>query len=242
MQRMWIPRIAGPARRLVGVAALVGLLLSGLVLTTGPRAAGAPELKTDEQKTLYALGIAISRNLVTFGLSEAELEIVKTGLTDGALQKEPKVDLQAYGPKIQELQQTRAAATAATEKKASQAFLAKAAAEAGATKTASGLVMVTIKAGTGPTPKPSDTVKVHYHGTLTDGTVFDSSVQRGQAATFQLSGIIPCWKEGLQLMKVGGKSRLVCPPELAYGDRGAPPRIKPGSTLVFEVELLEIAK
>ena len=239
---MWIPRIAGPARRLVGVAALVGLLLSGLVLTTGPRAAGAPELKTDEQKTLYALGIAISRNLVTFGLSEAELEIVKAGLTDGALQKEPKVDLQAYGPKIQELQQTRAAATAATEKKASQAFLAKAAAEAGATKTASGLVMVTIKAGTGPTPKPSDTVKVHYHGTLTDGTVFDSSVQRGQPATFQLNGIIPCWKEGLQLMKVGGKSRLVCPPELAYGDRGAPPRIKPGATLVFEVELLEIAK
>jgi len=102
--------------------------------------------------------------------------------------------------------------------------------------------MVTIKAGTGPTPKPSDTVKVHYHGTLTDGTVFDSSVQRGQPATFQLSGIIPCWKEGLQLMKVGGKSRLVCPPELAYGDRGAPPRIKPGATLVFEVELLEIAK
>ena len=87
---MWIPRIAGPARRLVGVAALVGLLLSGLVLTTGPRAAGAPDLKTDEQKTLYALGIAISRNLVTFGLSEAELEIVKAGLTDGALQKEPK--------------------------------------------------------------------------------------------------------------------------------------------------------
>ena len=239
---MWIPRIVGPARRLAGVTALVGLLLSGLVLTTGPRAAGAPELKTDEQKTLYALGIAISRNLGTFALSEAELEIVKAGLTDGALQKEPKVDLQTYGPKIQELQQTRATAAAATEKKASQAFLAKAAAEAGATKTASGLVIVTIKAGTGPAPKPSDTVKVHYHGTLTDGTVFDSSVQRGQPATFQLNGIIPCWKEGLQLMKVGGKSRLVCPSDLAYGDRGAPPRIKPGATLVFEVELLEITK
>jgi FKBP-type peptidyl-prolyl cis-trans isomerase FkpA/FKBP-type peptidyl-prolyl cis-trans isomerase FklB len=85
-------------------------------------------------------------------------------------------------------------------------------------------------------------VKVHYHGTLTDGTVFDSSVQRKEPATFPLNGVIPCWTEGVQLMKAGGKSRLVCPASLAYGDRGAPPRIRPGATLVFEVELLEILK
>jgi FKBP-type peptidyl-prolyl cis-trans isomerase FkpA/FKBP-type peptidyl-prolyl cis-trans isomerase FklB len=85
-------------------------------------------------------------------------------------------------------------------------------------------------------------VKVHYHGTLSDGTVFDSSVKRGEPATFPLNGVIPCWTEGVQQMKVGGKSRLVCPSELAYGDRGAPPLIRPGATLVFEVELLEILK
>ncbi|MBI3457073.1 MAG: FKBP-type peptidyl-prolyl cis-trans isomerase [Candidatus Rokubacteria bacterium] len=204
--------------------------------------AAEPQLRTEEQKTFYALGLALSQSLSAFALSDAELELVKAGLTDGVLNKEKKVDLQAYGPKIRELQQARVAAVTAVERKSGQAFLDKAASEKGATRTASGLVLSTIKPGTGASPKATDTVKVHYHGTLTDGSVFDSSVQRGQPATFPLSGVIRCWTEGLQVMKVGGKSRLVCPPDLAYGDRGAPPRIKPGATLVFEVELLEIVK
>jgi FKBP-type peptidyl-prolyl cis-trans isomerase FkpA/FKBP-type peptidyl-prolyl cis-trans isomerase FklB len=99
-----------------------------------------------------------------------------------------------------------------------------------------------MKEGKGASPKETDTVKVHYHGTLTDGTVFDSSVQRGEPATFPLAQVIPCWTEGVQRVKVGGKSRLICPANLAYGDRGAPPKIKPGATLVFEVELLDIVK
>ena len=119
-------------------------------------------------------------------------------------------------------------------------MVTKAASEMGATKTESGIVITTIKPGTGATPKETDIVKVHYHGTLTDGTVFDSSVKRGEPATFPLNQVIKCWREGVQQIKVGGKSRLVCPPNLAYGDGGAPPIIKPGSTLVFEVELLEI--
>jgi FKBP-type peptidyl-prolyl cis-trans isomerase len=85
-------------------------------------------------------------------------------------------------------------------------------------------------------------VKVHYTGKLTDGTVFDSSVERGQPATFPLNQVIKCWTEGVAMMKVGGKAKLVCPSDIAYGDRGAPPKIKPGSTLVFDVELLEIMK
>src|SRR5262249_53510959 len=200
------------------------------------------EITTEEQKSLDRLGLALSRSLGSFALSEAELEIVKVGLTDGVLQREPKVDPQLFLPKVQELQKTRAAAVAAVEEKAGGDFLAKAAAAPGATKTESGLIIPPPPPGTGQTPTADDTVKVHYHGTLIDGTVFDSSVQRGQPATFSLKGIIKCWTEGVQHIHVGGKSRLVCPPQLAYGERGMPPRIKPGATLVFDVELLDIVK
>jgi FKBP-type peptidyl-prolyl cis-trans isomerase FkpA len=219
--------------------AALALLLAILAVTP---AAAAPQPKTDDQKTLYALGVALSRNLVPFGLSEAELEMVQAGLADGALGREPKVDVQAQIPKVQELHRTRTAAAAETEKKAGQAFRDKAAAASGAKKTASGLIVTTLEPGTGPSPAETDTVRVHYHGTLTDGTVFDSSVQRGEPVSFPLGDVIRCWTEGVQTMKVGGKSRFVCPPDLAYGDRGAPPRIKPGATLVFEVELLGIEK
>ena len=212
-----------------------------LALPIGARAA-TPDLKTEEQKTLYTLGLLISRSLGSFNLSEAELALVQAGVADGVLKREQKLDVQVYGPKVQELQTARLAVSSATEKKAGQAYLDKAATEKGAVRTASGLIITTIKPGTGDSPKPTDTVKVHYHGTLTDGTVFDSSVQRQEPASFPLNQVIPCWTEGVQTMKVGGKSRLVCPSTIAYGDRGAPPTIKPGATLVFEVELLEIVK
>ncbi len=216
-------------------------LLTVLLLAHAARA-GEPELKTDDEKTLYALGLALSRSVAPFGLSAAELELVKAGFTDAVLNRKPKADLDTYGPKIQQLAQARAAVAAGKEKKASEAFLAKAAAEKGATKTASGLIYSEITPGTGDQPKATDTVKVQYHGTLIDGTVFDSSVQRGQPATFPLNGVIKCWTEGIQMMKVGGKSKLICPSDIAYGDHGQPPKIKPGATLIFEVELLEIVK
>ncbi len=217
-----------------GLAVVLGL--------TGSAACGATDTMTDEQKTLYALGLAMSQSLGNFTLTEAELEFVKAGLSDGVLKRKTKVELQEYGPKIQELQKARAAKLGEIEKKAGEAYLAKAAAEAGATKTESGIVIQTLKPGSGASPKATDSVKVHYHGTLTDGTVFDSSVERGEPITFPLGQVIPCWTEGLQLMKVGSKSRMVCPSNLAYGDRGAPPKIRPGATLVFEVELLDIVK
>ncbi len=215
-------------------------LATGLLALTAPLLAAAQDPVNDDQKTLYALGLAISQSLGTFSLSETELDMVKNGMTDGVLKRPQKVDLQTFGPKIQMLQQSRLALLSEGEKKAGAAYLAKAASEKGSIKTESGIVITPIKPGTGAAPKATDTVKVHYHGTLTDGTVFDSSVKRGEPATFPLDKVIKCWTEGVQQIKVGGKSRLVCPSNLAYGDSGSPPTIKPGSTLVFEVELLEV--
>jgi FKBP-type peptidyl-prolyl cis-trans isomerase FkpA/FKBP-type peptidyl-prolyl cis-trans isomerase FklB len=216
--------------------------VAALVLLASVTFAADAELKTDDDKTLYALGIALSRNLSVFNLKPAELDFVKQGLTDGVLGTKPKVEFDEYATKIQAMAKARTSASAEVEKKAATEFLEKAAAEKGAKKTASGLIITEIKPGTGDAPKATDRVKVHYHGTLRDGTVFDSSVKRGEPATFPLNGVIPCWTEGVQLMKVGGKSKLVCPSAIAYGDRGSPPNIKPGAPLVFEVELIEIVK
>jgi FKBP-type peptidyl-prolyl cis-trans isomerase FkpA/FKBP-type peptidyl-prolyl cis-trans isomerase FklB len=225
--------------------ALLAVLLAAAVSAGSALAANPPTLETDQDKTLYALGVLVARNtnMAAFSLTEAELEIVKAGLSDELLGKSSgKVDLVAIGPKVNELAKARAAVTAASEKKSGEAFLAKADKEPGAVKKPSGLIYKELKAGSGPQPKATDKVKVHYHGTLTDGTVFDSSVQRKEPATFPLNGVIPCWTEGVQLMKVGGKAKLTCPSAIAYGEGGAPPKIKPGATLVFEVELLEILK
>src|SRR5262249_48885981 len=190
----------------------------------------------------YALGSALSRTPATFNLPPSELETVEAGLSDGLFSKEKKVEIDKYGQKIQELAQARSKAAAEKEKEAAKPFLEKMAQEKGAKKLDSGVIYIEEKAGTGDLAKPTDKVKVHYTGKLIDGTVFDSSVERGQPATFPLNQVIKCWTEGVALMKPGGKAKLICPADVAYGDRGAPPKIKPGSTLQFDVELLEIVK
>ena len=116
------------------------------------------------------------------------------------------------------------------------------AAEPNEARTISGLVITMLKEGTGASPEKRDTVKVHYRGVLADGKEFDSSYGRGQPTTFQLNSVIPCWTEGIQLMQVGGKAKLVCPSKLAYGSEGIPGTIPPNATLIFEVELLEIVR
>jgi len=197
-------------------------------------------LETDEDKTLYALGMALGANISgQFALTQEDLPKVEAGIRDAVLGSEPKVDMQVYGPQIQGLANARAASKAAVEKEASAGFLAQMAQEPGAQVSASGMIYIPVTPGTGAHPTAEDVVRVHYHGTLRDGTVFDSSVERGEPISFPLNGVIPCWTEGVQKMMVGGKSKLVCPSDTAYGDGGQGP-IPGGATLVFEVELLGI--
>lgn len=211
-------------------------LLPALAFAQAPSNTGAPQ--TDEEKTLYAVGLIMERSLRQFDLSPAELAIITRAVADAKAGK-PAVELDEWGPKIQELANARGARIVAREKETSTAYLAKAATEAGAIKTDSGIIYKETAAGTGPSPTPADRVKVHYRGTLINGTEFDSSYARKEPAVFPLGGVIRCWTEGVQRMKVGGKARLVCPSDLAYGDRGNE-AIPGGAALIFDVELLEI--
>jgi FKBP-type peptidyl-prolyl cis-trans isomerase FkpA len=193
---------------------------------------------TDDQKTIYALGLSFYRSIGQFDLSPAEMAIVQRAISDAAAGK-PAIELNEWGPKIQSLAQARAAQVFQREKAESATYLTKTAAQPGVIKTPSGLIYREIRPGTGASPQPTDTVKVNYRGTLVDGTEFDSSYKRNEPAEFALNRVIPCWTEGLQHMKVGGKAMLVCPSDLAYGDGGRP-GIPGGAALTFEIELLDI--
>ena len=193
---------------------------------------------TDDEKTLYALGLSMYRSIAQFDLSPQELAIIEKSFRDAAAGK-PEVDIQVWGPKIQALASARAARGKDKQKALSAAYLSKASAEVGAQKTASGLIYKELRAGTGASPSATDNVKVNYRGTLVDGTEFDSSYKRNEPAEFPLNGVIKCWTEGVQKMKIGGKARLVCPSDLAYGDEGRP-GIPGGAALIFEVELLQV--
>lgn len=195
--------------------------------------------ETEDEKLLYALGLALAQNVGQLDLSPEELVFVQSGFADAMLGRDTSVELAEYGPKLQAFAQQRMAQQAEREQAAAAGFLEAEAAKPGAARSDSGVIITEISPGSGDSPTAEDTVTVHYTGTLRDGSVFDSSVERGQPATFPLSGVISCWTEGLQTMKVGGKSRLVCPADTAYGDQGRP-GIPGGAALVFEVELIGI--
>jgi FKBP-type peptidyl-prolyl cis-trans isomerase FkpA len=215
-------------------------LVMGAVAGCG-RFGGAP--KTEDDKTLYALGMIIGRNLSDFNLTPRELDVVKAGMTDMVQKKKLAVELETYGPKVDAFHQKRRQDRGAAEKQKGQAAVEGAAREPGAVRTPSGAIVRTVKPGTGEVPQPTDKVKVNYTGKLLDGTVFDTSKKPGgQPATFPLNGVIKCWTEGVGRMKVGETAILTCPADIAYGEAGQGGRIPPGATLVFEVDLLGIEK
>jgi FKBP-type peptidyl-prolyl cis-trans isomerase FkpA len=219
-------------------AAFLLLALPLAAETAAPAPPADPALAAEEAQVVYAIGLSMWRNLASLDLSPAEVALVQRALADAAAGT-PALDAQAYSAKMQEFAKGRAMRRAEAEKTRGAEALAAAAAEPGAVKTDSGMVYRELVAGQGETPKPTDSVEVHYRGTLVDGSEFDSSYKRGEPAKFGLNRVVKCWTEGLQKMKPGGKAKLVCPSELAYGDRGRP-GIPPGATLIFEVELLSI--
>jgi len=223
-----------------------GFLVLGLGLVScnkegGQGAAGGPELKTDDDKTVYTIGTMFGEKLKTLNLSEREVELMVKGLRHAAMGAKPEADPQKFQMQVQQLFRTRMNAATDVNKKKGMEYLTKYLADGGK-KTASGIGYKILKEGSGDFPGPKDTVEVHYHGTLTDGTVFDSSKTRGKTISFPLNRVIKGWTEGLQLVRPGGQIQLVIPSDLAYGDHGAPPKIPGGSTLVFDVELFKVTK
>jgi len=220
----------------------LALFVLAAVVSAGAARAADPELKSEDDKTIYALGLVLAQQLAAFKFTPAELAILDSGLADGFGGKTPKVELETYGPKIQPLGKQRLAAGAVEEKKKGEAYLATVAAKQGVKKLGDGLLMETVTEGTGASPAPGDNVKVNYKGTLIDGKVFDASEKHGGPQTMKLDNkVIKCWSQGMQFMKVGGKAKLYCPTDLAYGDRGQG-EIPPGAALIFEVELVDIVK
>ena len=222
----------------------------GLIVAAGPVMAAdqAKELKTDTEKLSYALGLDLGAYFKSLG-EDFDLGKIQMGIDDAyhgrktLLTAEQAAQVQQqFAARQQEKQVKQVMEMAAGNKAAAKKFLDENKTKEGVKTTASGLQYKVVKEGKGEKPTASDTVKVHYKGTLLDGTEFDSSYKRNQPAEFQVDQVIPGWTEALQLMNVGSKYELYLPPELAYGDRGAPPVIEPGSLLIFEVELLGITK
>lgn len=219
---------------------LLSLSVSMSVLAQG-------ELTTPAQKAGYAIGVNIGSNLVSNGMAgDLDIAAIVAGLQEsfaGGELKMTQADMEAAIQAFSAQQQEKMNAQLEAQAQAGRDFLTQNGTQEGVMTTASGLqykVVAEAADAGAATPKETDTVTVHYTGTLVDGTVFDSSVERNEPATFPLNGVIPGWTEGLQLMKVGSKYRFFIPSALAYGEAGAPPVIPPNSTLIFDVELLSI--
>jgi FKBP-type peptidyl-prolyl cis-trans isomerase len=237
------------------VVMLVGLLAPFFCASLGiaqvnPPAGGQPAVKpltTVTQQASYAIGLDFGQRLTRDG-AKLDLEAITRGLRDGLTNAKPELSdeqidaaMEKFVTELRAKQMEAAKGIGEKNKKDGDEFLAANAQKPGVKATKSGLQYKTLKAGTGATPKATDVVRVHYHGMLIDGTVFDSSVERKVPAEFPVNGVIAGWTEALQMMKVGDKVQLYIPPALAYGAEGSGP-IPPNSVLVFDVELLDIVK
>ena len=200
--------------------------------------------KADPNLALNAIGLSIARSLEGFAFTPAEVDKVVAGIHEGLSGHEPKQKLDEKAQdNLRNFMQARMSELAEKEKAKGAAYLEAASKEKGAVTTASGAIVVPIKEGTGATPEATDTVKVHYVGKLVSGKKFDASRDHGdQPAQFPLNGVIKCWTEALQKMRVGGHAKVVCPSDIAYGERGSPPLIPGNAVLTFDIELLDAQK
>lgn len=227
-------------------AALLGAAL--LMSACGGSDSSSARLETDDQKASYGIGLDMGRNLAP-ARNHLDMAAFRRGIEDALAEREPALPqeeiqtaLQAFSQTVMEEQQAERTASAETNRTEGEAYLAENGAKEGVTTTESGLQYEVLEPGDGPRPTTEDQVRIHYRGTLIDGTSFDSSYDRGEPATFQVSGVIPGFTEALQLMPVGSKYRIVIPSDLAYGAQGAGQDIGPNATLIFEIELLEIVQ
>jgi FKBP-type peptidyl-prolyl cis-trans isomerase len=230
--------------RLRNGAALVG---AAAILATCSAAGGDAALDTDDQKASYAIGLQTGQNLQD-AASRLDMDAFIQGVRDAMAEADPALSqeeltaaMQAFGQSIQEEIEKERTAMAESNMAEGEAYLAENGAKDGVVTTESGLQYEVLEAGDGERPSADATVTIHYRGTLIDGTEFDSSYERGQPATFPVGGVIAGFSEALQLMPVGSKYRITIPGELAYGPQGAGRDIGPNATLIFELELLEIA-
>jgi FKBP-type peptidyl-prolyl cis-trans isomerase FklB len=221
-------------------------ILAILFLVTPVLAAENIQLKSEKDKTSYTLGINIGNNIKQLPL-EIDMDIFYRGFKDAVSKNKPLLSeeemhtvMTAFQKEITAKQTELMKSQGEKNKKEGEAFLVENKKKEGVKTLASGLQYKVIKEGTGKSPKATDKVSTHYQGTLIDGTEFDSSYKRGEPATFPVNGVIPGWTEALQLMKVGSKWQLFVPSKLAYGERGAGPKIGPNAVLIFTVELLSI--
>ncbi|UPT73797.1 MAG: FKBP-type peptidyl-prolyl cis-trans isomerase [Elusimicrobiota bacterium] len=236
---------------------LLALFLAAPVLAGEPPKAAAPAapkaaaaktetkakdaFKTDDERRAYTVGYLMGRNISPFALSASEIKAAQQGLSDAANAKAPGVDVRFYQPSINDMLAARMGKAAETEKAKGKAFAEKWVKENKPKDIPGGGWYLETAAGTGAIPGKTDTVKVHYRGTTVDGVEFDSSYSRGEPTQFALNGVIACWTNGISMMKAGGKAKLLCPSDVAYGDPGRS-GIKPGATLLFEAELVEVVK
>ncbi len=204
------------------------------------------ENKTDNQNSqsysnAYMLGVAMTRNLLEYEFSRDEINDIVKGVNDGLNKKVNPKETVKYDD-VNKYINSKKEILVQKNKKEGEEYIKEALKDSKAKKFDSGLVMIIEKEGNGNIPLPTDKIKVNYKGYLINGKVFDSSYERNQPVEFVLNQVIPCWTEGLSKMKVGSKAKLICPSDIAYGDRGIEPVIPGGSTLIFEVELLDIIK